>query len=30
MVLEDRNGDGKADKFHIFVQDEELRSPLLA
>ena len=28
MVLEDSNGDGTADKSHVFVQDKELRSPL--
>ena len=28
MVLEDSDGDGKADKSHVFVQDKELRSPL--
>ncbi|WDE98344.1 NPCBM/NEW2 domain-containing protein [Lentisphaera profundi] len=28
MVLEDSNGDGKADKSHVFVQDKELHAPL--
>lgn len=28
MVLEDTNGDGKADKSHVFVQDVELAAPL--
>jgi len=28
VVLEDSNGDGKADKSHTFVQDPELESPL--
>ena len=28
MVLEDTNGDGKADSSHVFVQDPELISPL--
>ncbi len=28
MVLEDTNGDGKADKSHVFVQDIELVAPL--
>ncbi|WP_162343355.1 PVC-type heme-binding CxxCH protein [Cyclobacterium salsum] len=28
MILEDRDGDGKADTSQVFVQDEDLRSPL--
>ena len=28
VVLEDTNGDGKADKSHTFVQDKDLESPL--
>lgn len=28
IVLEDSNGDGKADKSHVFLQDKELVSPL--
>ncbi|WP_114748325.1 PVC-type heme-binding CxxCH protein [Pleomorphovibrio marinus] len=28
MILEDSNGDGKADKSKVFVQDADLRSPL--
>ena len=28
MILEDTNGDGKADKIKVFVQDQSLRTPL--